>query len=197
MAKQFYTSVLFFFCMNICLSAQDSAVKSIMTKKFNPATNLVIWPEEFHPDNANFYVYNEIEINAKPEVVWNILINAGEWHTYYKGVQSPSVVMNSDYHILKDGAVFKMHTMGLHLQPTIKEFVPNQRMAWEVRRSNLSGYHAWVIVPTETGCRLITAEGQNGFLTFLQKVFQPKKLLKLHDVWLKAMKVRAESLATK
>ena len=82
--------------------------------------------------------------------------------------------------------------MGLKLFPVMKEYVPNERMAWEVRRGNLTAYHAWVIVPTENGCRLITPEAQNGFLTFLQKVFQPNKLLKLHDKWLKLIKERAE-----
>ncbi len=87
---------------------------------------------------------------------------------------------------------FKMHTMGLHLTPVMKEFVPNERMAWEVRRGNLTAYHAWVIVPTANGCRLITTEAQSGFLTFLQKVFQPNKLLNLHEHWLEVIKARAE-----
>jgi hypothetical protein len=82
--------------------------------------------------------------------------------------------------------------MGLHLKPVMKEFVPNERMAWEVRRGNLTAYHAWVIVPTSNGCSLITPEAQNGFLTFLQKVFQPNKLLKLHDKWLRLIKEQAE-----
>jgi hypothetical protein len=82
--------------------------------------------------------------------------------------------------------------MGLHLTPVMKEFVPNERMAWEVRRGNLTAYHAWVIVPTANGCRLITTEAQSGFLTFLQKVFQPNKLLNLHEHWLEVIKARAE-----
>jgi hypothetical protein len=49
-------------------------------------------------------------------------------------------------------------------------------------------------VPTANGCRLITPEAQNGFLTFMQKVFQPNKLLKLHDTWLKLIKARAENI---
>jgi hypothetical protein len=33
---------------------------------------------------------------------------------------------------------------------------------------------------------------QNGFLIFLQKVFQPNKLLNLHEHWVEAIKARAE-----
>jgi hypothetical protein len=107
-------------------------------------------------------------------------------------VESPVEYLDSAATTLRNGLAFKMHTMGLHLKPVMKEFVPNERMAWEVRRGNLTAYHAWVIVPTSNGCSLITPEAQNGFLTFLQKVFQPNKLLKLHDKWLRLIKEQAE-----
>ncbi|MFZ6024432.1 MAG: hypothetical protein ACOYVG_08275 [Bacteroidota bacterium] len=36
----------------------------------------IIWPAKYHPSKSRVYVHNEIEINAKPAVVWNILIDA-------------------------------------------------------------------------------------------------------------------------
>jgi hypothetical protein len=199
MFTKFFTSILLLISTNTIIFAQnnptvreENAVKSILTKKYDPSTNLVVWPEEFNPEKAKWFVYNEIEIKAKPEVVWNILIDAKKWHTFYKGVQSPVEYSDASATTLRNGVAFKMHTMGLHLVPLMKEFVPNERMAWEVRRGNLKAYHAWVIVPTTNGCRLITPEAQNGFLTFMQKVFQPNKLLYLHDTWLRLIKEQAE-----
>jgi hypothetical protein len=192
MTKNIFTSIIVLFGITVTVLAQENNVKSIMSKKYDSTTNLVVWPDEFNPENAKCYVYNEIEINAKPELVWNILIDAKKWHTFYKGVESPIEYLDSTATTLKNGLRFKLHTMSLKLEPEMKEFVPNERMAWEVRRGNLTAYHAWVIVPTENGCRLITPEAQNGFLTFLQKVFQPNKLLRLHDTWLKLIKERAE-----
>jgi len=193
MTKVIIIALLLLFGFTTTISAQNNSVKSIKTKKYDLTTNLVVWPQEFNPEKAKWYVYNEIEINAKPEVVWNILIDAKKWHTFYKGVESPVEFINdTNATTLKDGLTFRMHTMGLHLTPVMKEFVPNERMAWEVRRNNLTAYHAWVIVPTAKGCRLITPEAQNGFLTFLQKVFQPNKLLNLHEHWLDVIKARAE-----
>lgn len=192
MTKKFITSIIGMFSITSSLSAQDTSVKAIMTKKYDDSTNLVTWPEEFHPSVAKWYVYNEIEINASPGVVWEILIDAKKWHTYYEGIQSPVEYSDTNAISLKNGMAFKMHTMGLHLMPVIKEFVPGERLAWLVRRSNLNAYHAWVIVPTPYGCRLVTPESQNGFLTFLQKVFQPNKLLKRHDTWLRKIKAIAE-----
>lgn len=197
MTKKFFTYILLLFNITATILAQDNTLKSFKTKKYAPSTNLVVWPDEFNPEKAKWYVHNEIEINAKPEVVWNILIDAKKWHSFYKGVQSPVAFIDTTATTLRNGLAFKMHTMGLHLEPVMKEFVPNERMAWEVRRGNLTAYHAWVIVPTANGCRLITSEAQNGFLTFLQKVFQPKKLLNLHEHWLEVIKARAEKATPK
>lgn len=193
MKKSIVIAILLSAVISASISAKDKAAKSIMTKKYDPATNLVSWPEKLNPQVAKWYVYNEIEINASPEVVWDILIRAKQWHTYYKGVQSPVEFLDTAASVLRAGLTFKLHTMGIHLVPEIREFVPNERMAWMVNRRNLIAYHAWVIVPTEKGCRLITPESQNGFLTYLQRIFQPNKLLKLHDTWLKSIREKAEN----
>jgi hypothetical protein len=192
MVKKVFIFVLLLLSINTTILAQKSNVKSFKSKKYDPKTNLVVWPVEFNPEKAKWYVYNEIEINAKPEVVWNILIDAKKWHTFYNGVESPVELIDTSATYLRNGLIFKLHTMGLHLEPIMREFVPNQRMAWEVRRANLTAYHAWVIVPTANGCRLITPESQNGFLTFLQKIFLPNKLLNLHEHWLEVIKANAE-----
>lgn len=142
MSKKLFTLILLMCIITSTILAQDNAVKSIKTKRYDPSTNLVVWPEEFNPSKAKWYVYNEIEINAKPEVVWSILIDAKKWHTFYKGVQSPVKYTDTTATTLRNGLAFKMHTVGLQLEPVMKEFVPNERMAWEVRRGNLTAYHA-------------------------------------------------------
>nr|WP_315170008.1 DinB family protein [uncultured Flavobacterium sp.] len=201
MTNKLFTSMLLLFSITPTILAQvvltapeENAIQSIKTRKYDPSTNLVVWPEEFNPSKAKWYVYNQIEINAKPEVVWDILIDAKKWHTFYRGVQSPVEFADTTATTLRSGLTFSLHTMGLHLVPVMKEFVANERMAWVVRRGNLTAYHAWVIVPTANGCKLITPEAQNGFLTFMQKVFQPNKLLDLHEHWLEVIKARAEKL---
>jgi len=82
--------------------------------------------------------------------------------------------------------------MGINFEPTIREFVPNERLAWQIDRRRLKAWHAWVILPTEHGVKLVTAETQNGFLTTMQKWFQPNRLLNFHELWLSLIKERAE-----
>ncbi len=165
----------------------------VKTKKYDRETDLVHWPEQFNPDKAGFFVYNDIDITAPPEIVWRILVEATEWHTFYKGAEEPVVILDSTVNELKNNVSFRFKTMGIAFVPTIKEFVPNERMAWEINTKKLQAYHAWLIVPTAQGCRLITPEAQNGFLTVLQKLFQPNKLLNLHEHWLEVIKARAEN----
>ena len=41
------------------------------------------WPANNEPSESKFYVHNEIEINARPEVVWSYLIDALKWPFWY------------------------------------------------------------------------------------------------------------------
>lgn len=116
MTKKKIGAIFLLFSINSTLFSQDNAVRSIKTKKYDPTTNLVFWPDEFNPTTVKLYVYNEIEINTKPEVVWNILIDAKKWHHFYDGVQSPVEFINDTTAItLKNSLSFKMHISGLKL----------------------------------------------------------------------------------
>lgn len=150
------------------------------------------WPAEYDPADASFFVHNEIAIAAPPEAVWAVLMEAETWPEWYEGAADVRVT-NRDDGRLGDGAVFTWTTMGLDFTSTILEFEPPYRLAWESEKSVIRGYHAWLVIETEGGCVLVTDESQHGFLTFFEKVFQPNKLRRLHDVWLAQIKARAEA----
>jgi uncharacterized protein YndB with AHSA1/START domain len=154
---------------------------------------VVNWPPGYEPRKSKFFVHNEIEIGAAPEKVWAILVEAIKWPDWYKGAQDV-IISNGDLPFLQHNSVFTWKTMGLNFRSTIKEFEPASRLSWESKKKSIQGYHAWVIIPTATGCRVITDESQNGWLTFFEKTFQCKKLKRLHDVWLKALKKKSEEL---
>lgn len=154
-------------------------------------TEKINWPSNYEPGKSKFYVHNEIEISARPEIVWNILVDALKWEAWYKGARNVSFV-NAGDNVLSANSVFRWQTMGLTFQSAIKQYEPNRLLAWESRKKSIQGYHVWLIVPTEKGCKVITDESQNGWLTFFEKTFQGKKLKRLHDVWLKELKKKAE-----
>ncbi|MEM8907640.1 MAG: SRPBCC domain-containing protein, partial [Bacteroidota bacterium] len=150
------------------------------------------WPAEYEPGQSKFYVHNEIEIAASPEVIWEILMDAEAWPDWYKGAKNVEL-LDTAQTMLSDSATFKWKTMGLKFQSTIQEFVPPYRLSWESRKKSIRGYHAWLIIPQNGTCKVITDESQNGWLTFFEKIFQRKKLHRLHDVWLSTLKTKAEA----
>ena len=94
---------------------------------------------------------------------------------------------------LDAGSVFDWRTMGLRFTSVVRECGAPYRLSWESSRGAIRGYHSWLIEPTEKGCRVMTAESQKGWLTFLEKTFQPRKLHRLHGIWLMNLKERSES----
>jgi uncharacterized protein YndB with AHSA1/START domain len=155
-------------------------------------TYQINWPDKYEPQKAKFFVHNEIFIEASAKEIWDILIQAETWPNWYEGAFNVKVI-NSNDGKLDSNSVFTWKTMGLNFKSTITEFEPPHRLSWESEKKSIQGYHAWLIIPTENGCRVITDESQHGFLTFLQKVFQPNKLHRLHDIWLMEIKNKAEA----
>ncbi|MEM6840772.1 MAG: SRPBCC domain-containing protein [Bacteroidota bacterium] len=182
--------ILLFFITASFLSSCYSLEKSIEASL--PYSKEINWPQAYQPIEAKFFVHNEIEIKSSPEVVWNILIQAETWPEWYEGASDVNV-QNATSGILTESSVFTWQTMGLNFTSSVKEFTPPGRLSWESEKKNIKGYHAWLVIPTDTGCKLITQESQYGWLTFFEKTFQPKKLQRLHDVWLAAIKEKAES----
>jgi uncharacterized protein YndB with AHSA1/START domain len=158
-------------------------------KSDEPSIN---WPAGFHPNEAKFYVQNRIDVNAPPEIVWEFLMDAEAWPQWYEGAGKVNIVDPAEQ-ILTANSVFTWKTMGLNFESTIEEFIPNERLSWMSSKKSIQGYHAWLIIPTEFGCTVITEETQNGWLTFFEKIFQPNKLHKLHDIWLAELKKLAEA----
>lgn len=182
------SSVLFvaFLCSG-CVSLGEAVQQS------NDAPGAINWPADYAPDEADFFVHNRIEINAPPETVWNVILEAETWPDWYEGAFNVDVKGESD--ILDADSVFTWKTMGLNFESRITEFEPYSRLSWESKRRVIRGYHAWLLVPTDTGTTLITDESQHGFLAYMQRIFQRNKLRRLHDVWLAEIKARAESRA--
>jgi hypothetical protein len=184
------TKFIFLFIFLFTVSCSSSLKQQV--RQYQEDRSYVIhWPAEYEPEKSSFFVHNEIFIEAPAQIIWNILIQAETWPQWYEGASNVEII-NSENSFLEEHSVFKWKTMGLNFESTITEFDPPYRLSWESKKKIIRGYHAWLIIPAENGCRVITDESQNGFLTFLEKIFQPNKLRKLHDIWLLEIKKKAE-----
>ncbi|MCC5841491.1 MAG: SRPBCC domain-containing protein [Opitutales bacterium] len=179
------TALLFVGC------ATSTPRGSAQAVALRPPEEQIRWPAEYTPGQSAFFVHNQIDIAAPPEAVWDILTDVQAWPEWYVGatdlaVRSPDQLMGPD-------VVVSWRTMGLKFDSEVREWEPPTRFAWESRKSVIQGYHAWLIVPTETGSRLITDESFNGFLAYMQRTFIPNKLHGLHQIFLEELKIKAEA----
>lgn len=153
-----------------CASLPPVGAPSNALKTPPPHADRINWPDKYSPEEAGFFVHNVIEINASPEAVWNVLIQAETWPSWYEGATNVKVESPRGA-LLTEGAVFTWSTMGLDFTSTVKELTPPFRLSWESRKATIKGYHGWLVTPTAKGCRLVTEESQHGFLTVMQKIF--------------------------
>lgn len=161
------------------------------SRKYNEAENKIQWPEKFNPKTSDFYIHNEIEINASPEQVWQLLIQSKNWINWYDGIQNIKFEDSTQQNLTKFTKVF-WNSMGQSLNNIVTELLPKERLAWTFEEAKIQGHHAWLIIPTAYGCKVITDESQTGKLAKLQKVFLPRKLMKQHEKWLWLLKQEAE-----
>jgi len=181
----------YLFILLSILTLSTNTVAQTKTKKYKEDENKINWPVEFNPIKSNFYVQNEININADPKKVWKLLIEAKQWNQWYSGIQKIKFQDSTQKNLGLNVLVY-WESMGQKLNNTIVEYQPFERLSWSFKEKNLQGCHAWIIIPTSFGCRVITAESQTGKLAKLQRIFLPNKLLKQHDQWLKKLKIEAE-----
>jgi len=181
------------FYLMLCLFLFPSCYslkKSVESGK--PYNEQINWPKGYDMNETEFYLHNKIEIEAPPKIVWEILTNAEDWPNWYKGMKDVKV-LDSNTGIIDGKVDMNFNTMKRDFKATVTEYKPFERLSWNTVDSKMMGIHAWLIIPTEKGCLVITDESQYGKLARLQKIFLPNKLRKLHDVWLEEMKIKAEA----
>lgn len=183
MIKYIFTLIFIFFLLNNNFFAQ--------VQNNQITTGVIIWPNNYDPAKSKFFVHNEIEISASPSTVWQLLIDALQWESWYKGAEKVSINDSRDTTLLAN-SIFTWKTMGMNFQSVIREYTPNNLLAWESKKKCVQSYTIWLIVPNQNGCKVILDETQNGWLTSLEKVFLPNKLKKLHDSWLSELKIKSE-----
>ena len=145
------------------------------------------WPDNYHPHNTAVHVRNEIDIAAAPEIVWAWLIRAERWPQWY--VNSANVRFIEDNPPdLALGTRFKWKTFGVGIDSTVQEFVPGERIAWNGKSFGIDVYHAWLIVKTPNGCKVITEESQRGFMSRLSALLFPKRMWKFHQIGLEGLR---------
>lgn len=151
----------------------------------------IYWPDRYAPGRTAVQVSNEIAIAAPASAVWSWLVRAALWPTWYPN--SREVEIAGGGADLSPGAKFSWRTFGVPVRSTVREFVPDERIAWDGAGTLLDVYHAWLIEPRPGGCWVLTEENQNGLAARAQAWLMPTRMHTGHDLWLARLKERAEA----
>ncbi len=152
----------------------------------------ISWPDHYQPQNCAVHVRNELDMAAAPEHVWTWLIRATLWPTWY--VNSANVEILDGYGPdLREGTRFRWKTFDVTIISCVREFVPNERIAWDAQAFGIDVYHAWVLQPSARGCRVLTEETQHGWLARLSKLLMPNRMYNYHQLWLEGLASKADT----
>ena len=158
--------------------------------------NHVIWPPAYDPKTSAIYALNDIDVQAPPEVVWKLLVEAESWARYFPAENQVKLPRGEPELVL--GIHWTRVTVGFPMSLVVTEYEPFRRLAWSTTvdgdATGSSAYHGWVITPTETGCHVLTEETQQGpfFLEELGRKY-PGALYRYHQEWVECLARAAEA----
>jgi len=118
------------------------------------------WPPSLSPTNSSVYVSNEKAVSATPAGVWEVLINAAGWPGWYGPIRN--VRLEDGDVNLNPGTRFRWSISRQPLSSQVRVFEPTAQLAWESRNPLIRTFHVWHLLPTATGCTVMSEECQRG-----------------------------------
>lgn len=149
------------------------------------------WPEGFHPEQANMFAHNEIDIHASCTKAFANLVDAEMWPAWYPNSHNVKILTAGDGK-LHDGSRFSWETFRSHTESEVHEFVPDQRLGWFGNGTGTRAYHTFFLLNTSEGCHVITEEVVKGPLAVVVRYIIPQTMHDGHELWLKTLKARSE-----
>ena len=156
----------------------------------------VTYPPEYDPRISPIYALNEIDVKAPAEAVWNLLVDAASWSSYFP--PENQVKIGNGEPELSLGTRFTRVTIGFPMHLVVTECKSGRRLSWVTTvdgdETSSTAFHGWVITPTSDGCHVLSEETQQGpwFLDQLGHK-HPGGLYSYHQDWIEALARAAEA----
>jgi hypothetical protein len=148
----------------------------------------VPWPENLNPDRSSVFVHNELRASADCAAVWQLLVEAAGWPSWYP--RCKDVEVDGGSRRLSPGASFRWSTNGQRLRSTVRAFEPGRELAWEAHNRLIRVYHRWSFEEGDGGCLIVTEEAQRGLLPSATSPFTRRLMLRAHQEWLERLDER-------
>ena len=130
---------------------------------------------------------SEIEIDADPQTVWDVVVDVERWPQWNNEVKS--VVLKGG---VQEGSVFRWKTSSGPIVSTFREVAPPHVVAWTGRAMSIKAIHRWSLERTNGKTTVKTAESFDGALSRIFRRPLRKTLKKSLDQGLEALKAEVE-----
>lgn len=139
-------------------------------------------------NNAPVKSQGTIEINAPIDIVWHVLTEINEWHTWQKSV-SESVLEAK----LNEGTPFKWKANGISFHSIIHTIKPKTMFGWTGKTFGASAIHNWVFIQNSDITIVNVEESLQGVLPRLFKKYFQNNLAKGMQNNLEELKIASEN----
>jgi uncharacterized protein YndB with AHSA1/START domain len=129
----------------------------------------------------------EIDIDAPPQVVWEVLTRFENWPNW-----NPDVKSMSFEGPLAPGSEFRWKAGPGTIVSTLDRIEPPRHIAWRGRTLTIKAYHEWWLEPRDGGTHVRTEESFFGLLARLLRSTLQKTLDKSFAEGLERLKREAE-----
>ena len=160
--------------------------------KLVPRTPIHInYPAGFHPIENNFAAIITLELDQYPQRVWDALIRIKEWDEWFPKIYNTRIV-STDTGQLKPRSRFRWNTLGVNLISQVIDFDPPRAISWVSKGPGITTFHAWQIMPTDSGCKITLEHTQKDWLSQLLHFFLPKRMEMYHLEWLECLQKKLQ-----
>jgi hypothetical protein len=138
-------------------------------------------------ENAPVRSTAEVEIDAPPQAVWEVLTDFQNWPHWNPDVKSMSFAGP-----LAPGSEFRWKAGPGTILSTLERIEPPRYIAWRGRTLTIDAYHEWWLEPRDGGTHVRTQESFYGLVARLLRRMLQKTLDKSFADGVERLKLEAE-----
>jgi uncharacterized protein YndB with AHSA1/START domain len=137
------------------------------------------------PTVCPVFVHSERRIAAPPAVVWQWLVRADLWPTWF--ARASGVRFEAGGPALAVGTRVVWRMLGATIRVTVRVAEPPRALDWEGGAAGVHAYHAWLVEPDGDGTRVVTEETERGPLPWLARWYLRSALHAAHEDWVASL----------
>jgi uncharacterized protein YndB with AHSA1/START domain len=130
----------------------------------------------------------EVEIQASPESVWNVLTDVDRWPAWNPDIRSAR--LNGTF---AEGSEFRWKSGPSTITSTVERVDKPRLVGWRGKTLGATAIHVWKLEPTATGTRVRSEESMSGLVPRLFRSSMQRTLEKSLGTWLGEMAKTVET----